>query len=72
VTAKGKDTSTESLFLAAQKSGLPTEFLTEARQVITPGATIIFTDKPVDPTTQSRIGFQIVVAQKDKPSGTAE
>jgi hypothetical protein len=72
VAAKGKDTSSESLFLAAQKSGLPTEFLTEARQVISPGATIIFTDKPVDPTTQSHTGFQIVVAQKDKPSGTAE
>ena len=72
VTAKGKDASSESLFLAAQKSGLPTKFLTEARQVISPGATIIFTDKPVDPTTQSHTGFQIVVAQKDKPSGTAE
>jgi L,D-transpeptidase catalytic domain len=72
VTAKGKDTSSESLFLAAQKSGLPTKFLTEARQVISPGATIIFTDKPVDRTTQSHTGFQIVVAQKDKPSGTAE
>ena len=72
VTAKGKDTSSESLFVAAQKSGLPAAFLTEARQVISPGATIIFTDKPVDPTTQSHTGFQIVVAQKDKPSGTAE
>ncbi len=72
VTAKGKDASSESLFLAAQKSGLPTKFLTEARQVISPGATIIFSDKPVDPTTQSHTGFQIVVAQKDKPSGTAE
>jgi len=72
VTARGKDTSSESLFLAAQKSGLPTAFLTEARQIISPGATIIFTDKPVDPTTQSHTGFQIVVAQKDKPSGTAE
>src|SRR5438105_11891710 len=72
VTAKGKDTSSESLFLAAQKSGLPAAFLTEARQVISPGATIIFTDKPVDPTTQSHTGFQIVVAQKDKPSGTAK
>jgi len=72
VTARGKDASSESLFLAAQKSGLPTKFLTEARQVISPGATIIFTDKPVDPTTQSHTGFQIVVAQKDKPSGTAE
>jgi hypothetical protein len=72
VTAKGKEGSSESLFQAAQTSGLPTEFVTDAKQVITPGATIIFTDKPVDPTTQSHTGFQIVVAQKDKPSGTAE
>src|SRR5213082_1695972 len=43
VTTKGKDTSSESLFLAAQKSGLPAKFLTEAKQVISPGATIIFT-----------------------------
>src|SRR6266480_4508924 len=71
VTAKGKDSSSESLFLAAQKSRLPTDFLQKARAVITPGATIIFTDKPVDPTTQSHTGFQVVVAQKDKPSGTA-
>ena len=72
VTAKGKDGSSKSLFLPAQKSGLPAEFLADARQVITPGATIIFTDKPVDPTTQSHKNFQIVVAQKDKPTGTAE
>jgi hypothetical protein len=72
VTARGKEGSSESLFLAAQKSGLPTEFLTKTTQVITPGTTIIFTDKPVDPTTQSHTGFQIVVAQKDKQSGTAE
>src|SRR5438094_6609883 len=72
VTAKGKQGSSESLFLAAQKSGLPAEFLTKTTQVITPGTTIIFTDKPVDPTTQSHTGFQILVAQKDKPFGTAE
>src|SRR5438132_11794253 len=72
VTAKGKQGSSQSLFLAAQKSGLPAEFLTKTKQVITPGTTIIFTDKPVDPTTQSHTGFQIVVAQKDKQSGTAE
>src|SRR5881397_597431 len=71
VTAKAKDSSSESLFLAAQKSRLPTDFLTKAKEVITPGTTIIFTDRPVDPTTQSHAGFQIVVAQKDKPSGTA-
>jgi hypothetical protein len=29
--------------------------------------TIIFTDKPVNPTTQSHTGFQIIVAEKDKP-----
>jgi hypothetical protein len=72
VTAKGKEGASESLFLPAQKSGLPTEFLSDARQVITPGTTIIFTDKPVDPTTQSHKNFQIVVAQKDKPTGTAD
>jgi hypothetical protein len=72
VTAKGKEGASESLFLPAQKSGLPAEFLSDARQVITPGTTIIFTDKPVDPTTQSHKNFQIVVAQKDKPAGTAD
>ena len=68
VTAAGKDSSNEGLFLAAQKSGLPAAFLADAKAVITPGATIIFTDKAVDPTTQSPPGFQIIVAQKDKPS----
>lgn len=68
VTSAGKEGSSESLFLAAQKSGIPNDFLVKARGVITPGATIIFTDKPVDPTTQSPPGFQIVVAQKDKPA----
>jgi L,D-transpeptidase catalytic domain len=72
VTAKGREGASESLFLPAQKSGLPAEFLADARQVIAPGTTIIFTDKPVDPTTQSHKNFQIVVAQKDKPSGTAD
>ena len=72
VTAAGKDSSSQSLFKAAQKSQLPAEFLTKAKEVITPGATIIFTDRPVDPTTQSAAGFQILVAQKDKPSETTE
>jgi L,D-transpeptidase catalytic domain len=68
VTSAGKEGSTQSLFLAAQKSRLPPEFVAKAKDVITPGATIIFTDKRVDPTTQSPTGFQILVAQKDKPS----
>jgi hypothetical protein len=72
VTAAGKDSSSQSLFQAAQKSQLPADFLAKAKEVITPGATIIFTDKPVDPTTQSAPGFQILVAQKDKPSATTE
>jgi L,D-transpeptidase catalytic domain len=72
VTATGKDSSSESLFLAAQKSGLSSNFLAKAKDVITPGTTIVFTDKPVDPTTQSHTDFQIVVAQKDKPSRTVD
>jgi hypothetical protein len=72
ITSAGKDSSSQSLFLAAQKSQLSAEFLDKAKEVITPGATIIFTDKPVDPTTQSPTGFQILVAQKDKASGTTE
>jgi L,D-transpeptidase catalytic domain len=70
VTATGKASSSESLFEAAQKSGLSPEFLAKAKEAIIPGATIIFTDKPVDPTTQSAPAFQILVAQKDKPAGT--
>jgi hypothetical protein len=72
VTSAGKEGSNQSLFSAAQKSGVPSEFLEKAKGVITPGATIVFTDKPVDPTTQSHTGFQVLVAQKDKPSRTTE
>jgi L,D-transpeptidase catalytic domain len=72
VTATGKSKSSESIFLVAQKSGLPAEFLDKAKAIITPGATIIFTDRPVDPTTQSPPNFQVLVAQKDKPAGTTE
>jgi lipoprotein-anchoring transpeptidase ErfK/SrfK len=42
--------------------------LDKAKSVITPGATLIFTDRPVDPTTQSPPNFQILVAQKDELS----
>jgi hypothetical protein len=71
-TAADKDKSSPSLFEMAQKSQLPAEFLAKAKEVITPGTTMIFTDQPVDPTTQSPPGFQILVAQKDKPSKTVE
>ena len=72
VTATGESKSNESIFLAAQKSGLPPAFLDKAKSVITPGATLIFTDRRVDPTTQSPPNFQILVAQKDKPTGRTE
>ena len=70
VTATGESKSNENIFLASQKSGLPPAFLDKAKAVITPGATLIFTDRPVDPTTQSAPNFQILVAQKDKPGKT--
>jgi hypothetical protein len=72
VTSPGKNSSSESVFLTAQKSGLPTEFLAKSKEVIAPGTTIIFTDQPVDPTTQTPPGFQVLVAQKDKPSAKIE
>src|SRR5512132_387969 len=68
VTATGESKSNESIFLAAQKSGLPAAFLDKAKSVITPGATLVFTDRSVDPSTQSAPTFQIPVAPKDKPS----
>src|SRR5512132_2410274 len=72
VTATGESKSNESIFLAAQKSGLPAAFLDKAKSVITPGATLVFTDRSVDPSTQSAPTFQILVAQKDKPAAKVE
>jgi hypothetical protein len=64
VTNPGKEKTSEALFAMAQKARLSAEFLAKAREIITPGATLIFTDRPVDQTTQSKPGFQIVVAQR--------
>src|SRR5262245_55543108 len=72
VTAAGTEGASESLFLTAQKSGLPSGFVAKAKTIIAPGTTIIFTNRPVDPTTQSPPNFQILVAQKDKPSVKTE
>jgi hypothetical protein len=66
VTAAGTEGASESLFLMAQKSGLPPGFVAKAKIIIAPGTTIIFTSRPVDPSTQSPPNFQILVAQKDK------
>jgi len=66
VRAAGTEGASESLFLTAQKSGLPSEFVAKAKTIVVPGTTIIFTNRPVDPTTQSPPNFQILVAQKDK------
>src|SRR5215468_11062357 len=70
VTATGESKSNESIFLVSQKSELPAAFLDQAKAIMTPGATLIFTGRPVDPTTQSAPNFQILVAQKDKPVKT--
>ena len=70
VTATGESKSNENIFLASQKSGLPAAFLDKAKTFMTPVATLIFTDRPVDPTTQSAPNFQILVAQKDTPVKT--
>src|SRR5215468_11377792 len=72
VTAAGTEGASESLVLMAQKSGLPSEFVAKAKTIIAPGTTIIFTNRPVEPTTQSPPNFQILVAQKDKPSVKTE
>ncbi|HJY53657.1 MAG TPA: L,D-transpeptidase [Candidatus Udaeobacter sp.] len=72
VTVAGTEGASESLFLTAQKSGLPSGFVAKAKTIIAPGTTIIFTNRPVDPTTQSPPNFQILVAQKDKPSVKTE
>jgi len=66
VTAAGTEGASESLFVTAQKSGLPSAFVAKAKTIIAPGTTIIFTNRPVDPSTQSPPNFQILVAQKDK------
>jgi hypothetical protein len=70
VTAAGTEGASESLFLTAQKSGMPAEFVAKTKTIIAPGTTIIFTARSVDPTTQSPPNFQILVAQKDKPVKT--
>src|SRR5205823_1393712 len=44
VTSTGESKSSENIFLASQKSGLPAAFLDKAKEVITPGATLIFTE----------------------------
>lgn len=49
---------------------IPITFLDKAKAIIAPGTTLIFTDRPVDPTTQSAPNLQILVAQKDKPAKT--
>src|SRR5205809_11793 len=66
ITSTGESKSSENIFLASQKSGLPATFLDKAKAVITPGTTLMFIDRPVDPTTQSPPNFQILVVHKDK------
>ena len=58
VTATGDTSSNENIFLVSQKSGLPAAFLDRTKAVITPGATLIFTDRPVDPTVRAHLIFR--------------
>jgi L,D-transpeptidase catalytic domain len=44
----------------AQKSGIDQQFIVGVRSVVIPGTTLVFTDQPVGPTTQSAPGFKIL------------
>ena len=43
---------------------IPTEFLAQARAIVTPGTTLIITDQPVNGSTRSGPGFNILTTQK--------
>ena len=44
----------------AQKSGIDQQFIVGVRSVVIPGTTLVFTDQPVGPKTQSAPGFKIL------------
>jgi hypothetical protein len=44
----------------AQKSGIDQQFIVGVRSVVIPGTTLVFTDQPVGPQTQSAPGFKIL------------
>ena len=44
----------------AQKSGIDQQFIVGVRSVLIPGTTLVFTDQPVGPKTQSAPGFKIL------------
>jgi lipoprotein-anchoring transpeptidase ErfK/SrfK len=44
----------------AQKSGIAQEFIIGVRSVVIPGTTLVFTDQPVNTSTQSKPGFKIL------------
>ncbi len=47
----------------AKRLAIPPAFLAGARSVITPGTTLIITDQPVNDTTRSNTGFNIMTAE---------
>jgi len=47
----------------SKKLAIPTEFLTQARAIVTPGATMILTDQPVNRSTKSGTDFKILTTQ---------
>jgi hypothetical protein len=44
----------------AQKSGIDQQFIVGVRSVVIPGTTLVFTDQPVSPKTQSAPGVKIL------------
>ena len=44
----------------ASKAGIADAFITGVREVVIPGTTLVFTDQPVNPSTQSKPGFKIL------------
>ena len=73
VTATGESKSSQSIFLTGAEeraASLPSS--TRRRPLSRPARPSSSLTGPVDPTTQSPPNFQILVAQKDKPTGRTE
>jgi hypothetical protein len=52
----------------AKRSSIPEGFLQKAREAVTAGTTLILSDLPVSPDTQSKPGFNILTASRQRGS----
>lgn len=59
---------TPDLKALAKHLAIPPEFLTKARAVVTPGTTMILTDQPVNRSTRSEPGFNILTTANTAPA----